>query len=105
MPWRNTGWLQDALLALSAGGAVMMGLLAKIAHEVKMGHRPRFFTRRLWLDVPALAAMVAVAAGINVYFELEGWPGSAVGVVCGWLGPRSIDVMLMAVAERVRGGR
>ncbi|MES3674426.1 hypothetical protein QC589_00565 [Halomonas elongata] len=116
MPWKDGGfwsalldwlshWRQDVLVALYAGVAVMIGLLAKIAHEVKHGHRNRFVTRRLWLDVPALAAMVAVAAGINVYFELTGWPSSAVGVACGWLGPRSIDILLMAVADLVRGGR
>lgn len=116
MPWKDSSfwqaliqagelWWEDALLAVSAGFAVMVGLLSKIAHEVNSGQRRRFVTRRLWLDVPALIAMVSVAAGISVYFELSGWPSSAVGVVCGWLGPRSIDVMLMAVAERVRGGK
>lgn len=115
MPWKDSGWWQaliewlsiwweDAILAVSAGFAVMIGLLAKIASEVQTGHRRRFITRRLWLDIPALVAMVSVAAGINVHFELTGWPSSAVGVACGWLGPRSIDVILMAVAERVRGG-
>jgi len=116
MPWKDTSWWQslidllsiwweDALLAASMGVAVMIGLLSKIAHEVKVGQRRRFVTRRLWLDIPALVAMVSVAAGINVYFDLTGWPSSAVGVVCGWLGPRSIDVLLMAAADRVRGGK
>lgn len=116
MPWKDGGFLSvlldwlshqrhDVTVALSAGVTVMIGLLAKIAHEVKHGHRNRFVTRRLWLDVPALAAMVSVAAGINVYFGLTGWPSSAVGVACGWLGPRSIDILLMAVADRVRGGK
>lgn len=115
MPWKDPGWLQalidaaaiwweDAVIAFSSGIAVMLGLLAKISSEVKSGHRPRFFTRRLWLDVPAVVAMVAVAAGINVYFGLEGWVSSAVGVSCGWAGLRSIDIILLAVADRVRGG-
>lgn len=116
MPWKDSSWWQaliewlsiwweDAILAISTGIAVMFGLLAKIASEVKSGHRPRFFTRRLWLDVPALLAMVMVAAGINVYFELEGWETSAVGVICGWAGLRSVDVILLAVADRVRGSK
>lgn len=116
MPWKDPGWLhalmesfaawwEDAILAVSAGVAVMIGLLSKIAHEVQSGHRRRFITRRLWLDVPALIAMVSIAAGISVYFNLDGWPSSAVGVACGWLGPRSIDIILMAVADRVRGSK
>ncbi len=116
MPWKDASWWQalldtfsvwreDAVLAVSAGVAVMIGLLAKIAHEVQAGQRRRFITRRLWLDIPALIAMVSVSAGISVYFELDGWPSSAVGVICGWLGPRSIDIILMAVADRVRGNK
>lgn len=116
MPWKDSSWWQvlietlsiwweDALLAVSVGIAVMIGLLSKIAHEVQSGQRRRFITRRLWLDIPALIAMVSVAAGISVYFDLDGWPSSAVGVVCGWLGPRSIDVILLAVADRVRGSK
>jgi len=114
MPWKDSGlwqsligtlgiWREDAFLAMSAGIAVMFGLLAKIAAEVESGHRRRFVTKRLWLDIPALIAMTSIAAGISVYFDLDGWPSSAVGVICGWLGPRSIDFLLIAVAERVRG--
>lgn len=116
MPWKDSNlwqailslvdaYWEDALLAISVGIAVMTGLLAKIASEVKAGHREHFVTRRLWLDIPALVAMVSVAAGLSVYFELDGWPSSAVGVICGWLGPRSIDIILGAVADRVRGNK
>lgn len=105
MPWRNSGWLQEAILALFTAGAVVMGLIAKIVHEVKTGEREQFLTRRLWLDVPALIVMIVVAAGLNVWLELEGWPATAVAVVCGWAGPRSIDILLMAVTDRVRGGK
>ncbi|HAO02950.1 MAG TPA: hypothetical protein DCQ42_14840 [Halomonas sp.] len=105
MPWRNTGLIQEVLLALGTSVAVVMGLLAKIAHEVKSGERERFFTRRLWLDAPALVVMITIAAGINLYFDLTGWPASAVAAVCGWAGPRSIDLMLLALADRVRGGK
>jgi len=65
MPWRNSGLIQEVLLALGTSVAVVMGLLAKIAHEVKRGERERFFTRRLWLDAPALVVMITIAAGIK----------------------------------------
>tara|TARA_B100000700_G_scaffold189815_1_gene209190 strand:- start:52876 stop:53199 length:324 start_codon:yes stop_codon:yes gene_type:complete len=106
MPWRNDPeWLQEALLAIVTAGAVIMGLIAKIAAEVKSGEREKFLTPRLWLDLPALVVMVVLAAGINVWLDLSGWPATAVAVVCGWAGPRSIDVILMAAADRVRGGK
>ncbi|MDW0360832.1 hypothetical protein Q8G38_16080 [Halomonas venusta] len=105
MPWRNSGLIQEVLLALGTSVAVVMGLLAKIAHEVKSGERERFFTRRLWLDAPALVVMITMAAGVNVYFGLDGWPAAAIAGVCGWAGPRSIDLLLMAAADRVRGAK
>jgi hypothetical protein len=49
--------------------------------------------------------MCVIAAGLNVWLELEGLPSTAVAVICGWLGPRSIDIMLMAAADRVRGSK
>lgn len=105
MPWRNSGWLQEALLAVTLGWAVLMGFIAKVASEIKSGERERFFTRRLLLDVPALIVMCVIAAGLNIWFELDGWPATSVAVICGWAGPRSIDIILMAVADRVRGGK
>ena len=105
MPWRNSGWLQEALLAVTLGGAVLMGFIAKVASEIKSGERERFFTRRLLLDVPALIVMCVIAAGLNIWLDLEGWPATAVAVICGWAGPRSIDVILMAAADRVRGAK
>ena len=105
MPWRNTGWLQEALLAVTLAGAVFMGFIAKIAAEIKSGERDKFFTKRLLLDVPALIVMCVIAAGLNIWFGLDGWPSTSVAVVCGWAGPRSIDVMIMAFADRVRGGK
>ena len=105
MPWRNSGWFQEALLAITLAGAVLMGFIAKITAEIKTGERDRFLTRRLMLDVPALVVMCVIAAGLNVWLELEGLPSTAVAVICGWLGPRSIDIILMAAADRVRGSK
>lgn len=105
MPWRNSGWLQEALLAATLAGAVIMGFIAKVAAEIKSGERDKLFTKRLLLDVPALIVMCVIAAGLNIWFELDGWPATAVAVVCGWAGPRSIDIILMAVADRVRGAK
>ena len=104
MPWKNSDLFQELMLVIVMGWAVVMGFIAKIAAEVKSGERDKFFTRRLLLDLPALIVMCTVAAGLNVWFELDGWPATAVAVMCGWLGPRSIDIILMAVADRVRGG-
>ncbi|MGM0858647.1 MAG: hypothetical protein ACQEW0_16440 [Pseudomonadota bacterium] len=105
MPWRNSGWLQEALLAITLAGAVLMGFIAKITSEIKSGERDKFLTKRLLLDVPALIVMCVIAAGINLWLSLDGWPATAVAVVCGWVGPRGIDIILMAAADRVRGGK
>lgn len=105
MPWRNSGWLQEALLAITLAGAVFMGFIAKVTAEIKTGERDRFFTKRLLLDAPALIVMCVIAAGINIWFDLDGWPSTAVAVICGWVGPRGIDIILMAVADRVRGAK
>lgn len=103
MPWKNSDLFQELALIVVMSWAVIMGFVAKVAAEVKSGERDKFFTRRLLLDLPALVVMCTVAAGLNVWLELDGWPATAVAVVCGWAGPRSIDIILMAVADRVRG--
>ncbi len=105
MPWRNSGFLQEIMLAITLAGAVIMGFVAKILAEIKSGERDRFFTRRLLLDVPAMVVMFAIAAGISERYGLVGWQSSGLGVIAGYVGPRSIAIMLMAVADRVRGGK
>ncbi|SNY95555.1 hypothetical protein SAMN04488142_0056 [Halomonas sp. hl-4] len=82
-----------------------MGFIAKVASEIKTGERDKFLTKRLLLDVPALVVMCVIAAGLNVWLELDGWPSTGVAVICGWVGPRSIDIILMAAADRVRGAK
>ncbi|WP_027967306.1 hypothetical protein [Halomonas halocynthiae] len=105
MPWRNSGLLQEMLLAFTLAGAVIMGFIAKIAAEIKSGEREKFFTRRLLLDVPAMAVMFAIAAGVSERYGLVGWQSTGVGMIAGYVGPRGIDIILMAVADRVRGGK
>lgn len=106
MPWRNgPGFIQELMLLLGTAGVVAMGMLAKIAAEVRDGKRDKFLSAKLWLELPAILVMTLVATGINVWFGLDGWVGNAVAVVCGWSGPRAIDAMIGAIADRVRGGR
>lgn len=106
MPWKDpNGWFQEMLVVLTFAGAVAIGFLARTVAEVKTGERDAFFTRRLILDIPALVVMSTIAAGINVWLELPHYPATAVSVVCGYLGPRAIDVLLLAMADRIRGGK
>ncbi|GHC19357.1 phage holin family protein [Aidingimonas halophila] len=102
MPWRNSGLWQDALLFASIMGAAIMGLFAKIAADVNDGSRRRVFSPRLLLDIPGIFVMGLIATGIASWLDAEGYEALAVGVACGWIGPRSIDATLTAIQDRIR---
>jgi len=80
--------------------AGVMGVAAKVASEVKSGEREKFFTNKLWLELPAWAVMTIVSYGFTSWQNLS--PGQSVGltaVLC-YLGPRAIDVAVSAWLNR-----
>lgn len=111
MPWSNfpPGWLATILEVLRTSpfghgiqtflGAfitVGVGLMAKIADEVKRGDRERFFSKRLFLDLPALVMMSLVSIGVSAYLSLSGPVAAALGAAMGYVGPRVVDAWLHA---------
>lgn len=95
MPWKNSPELWQIILGIAATAlSVSVGSMAKIAEEVKRGYRHKFFTKQLWLDVPALWVMIVLAWGIIEYYDLSGGAAAAVGAVFGYLGPRIMDAIV-----------
>ena len=109
MPWKNMppGWLADLIEALrdseflagvkaflAALAAAGVGVMAKVADEVKSGGRRKFFSSQLWLDVPTLLMTATITVGVAAYYDLPGPVTAGVSVFLGYAGPRIIDVWL-----------
>lgn len=109
MPWKDMPpeWLSALIEALRASEflagvkaflavltAAGVGVMAKVADEVKSGGRRKFFSRQLWLDVPALLMMATVAMGVAAYYDAPGPVSAGISVFLGYVGPRIIDVWL-----------
>ena len=95
MPWRNGSDLWHLIQALAATLiATAAGAIAKIADDVKTGNRKKFWTRQLWLDIPAVLMMMFVAWGAAEYYGLTPGVGAALGSLLGWAGPRTVDAIL-----------
>lgn len=95
MPMNNNPDLLQVILAVSAVAlSVFIGSLAKIAEEVKLGYRHKFFTKQLWLDVPALFTMIIISWGLVEYLELSERVGLAASTIFGYLGPRILDAVI-----------
>lgn len=74
--------------------ATAVGAVAKIADDVKNGHRVKFWSSQLWLDIPAVLMMMLVAWGVADYYDVSPGVGAALGSLLGWAGPRAVDVFL-----------
>lgn len=95
MPWKDhPEFVQTVLAFFAMIGAAGVGIMAKIADDVKNGDRPRFWSKELLLEVPALVMMGFVGLAIADYYTLS--IGQAVGVstALGWIGPKSVDVIV-----------
>lgn len=88
-------WLQAALAVLTFTVFAAIGAMAKIADEVKQGGRERFWSAKLWLELPTVCLMGAVAYGIVDYWELSQGPGVAVTAFLGWMGPKALDIFVI----------
>lgn len=85
-----------------AAGLSLAALLARLLWHwrlVQMGHR-RFWSRELFWEVPTAIFMGVIAGGLVSHFELGAAEGFAIAGVCGWLGPRGLEVLLARLVER-----
>lgn len=111
MPWKQLppDWiaakLDQLLFFLGVLIAVTIGMVAKVAAEVRDGHRDKMLSKRWLLDMPSLLMMVIVAYGIASYYELPAPAAGSLGAVLGHAGPRIIYLGLHAALDRVRGVR
>lgn len=111
MPWKHLppDWwaekLDKLILLASMISAVMLGMITKVAAEVRDGDRDKILSRRLLLDAPAVLMMGAITYGIAEYFGLRAGSAGAVGAVLGYLGPRATYLLIDALAHRIRGGK
>lgn len=97
MDFRNQPeWLQLAQLIGVAVLTAGVGIMAKIADEVKRGERKRFWSRELWLELPAWMLAATLTVGSSVYFHLDGPVAGLLGAALGYLGPKIIDVIVAA---------
>ena len=83
-------------------GFMLMALLTRLLWHwrlVQMGHR-HFWSRELVWEVPTAIFMGVLAGGIVSHFDLSGSEGYAIAGVCGWLGPRGMEVLLTRLVER-----
>ena len=91
---RNSEFLAGVKAFLAVLVAAGVGVMAKVADEVKSGDRRKFFSNQLWLDVPALLMTAAITIGVSAYYSLPGPVSAGVSVFLGYAGPRIIDVWL-----------
>ena len=95
MAWKNNPEVIQYVLGFTAMlGAAGIGIMAKIADDVKNGDRPKFWSKELFLEIPTLLMMGLLAFGISEYLDLRGGAAAAVGAFLGWLGPKSVDIYL-----------
>ena len=83
-------------------GLAPAALLARLLWHwrwVQLGHR-RFWSRELFWEVPTAIFMGVLAGGLVSYFELGAPEGFAIAGVCGWLGPRGMEVLLTRLVDR-----
>lgn len=102
MPWRNLPewlahapeWLQWMVGFLSMLGAAGVGAMAKIADDVKTGNRDRFWTKKLFLEVPAVVMMALIGWGLAEYLGIGAGPAAALGAILGWGGPKTVEAII-----------
>lgn len=92
--------LQQLLAGLA--GLLPTALLARLLlHNkmVKAGHR-RFWSKELFWEIPTAVFCAIVGGGVATYLNFEVMAAHAVVGAIGWLGPRSIEVMLARYVDR-----
>lgn len=102
MPWRNIPewlahspeWIRWVLGFVSMLLAAGVGTMAKIADDVKSGSRDAFWTRKLYLEVPAVGMMALVGWGVAEHYGMGVGPAGALGAVLGWVGPKTVEALL-----------
>lgn len=84
---RNSEFLAGVKAFLAVLAAAGVGAMAKVADEVKSGERRKFFSKQLWLDVPALLMTAVIAIGVTAYYDLPGSVSAGISVFLGYAVP------------------
>lgn len=100
MPYRDQPeWLQVVYALGSFTLLAAVGTMAKVADEVKRGGRERFWTAKLWLEVPTVFLMGAVAYGVTDYWGLSQPMSIGLTAFMGWVGPKTLDVAVSRLVD------
>lgn len=91
---RNSEFLAGVKAFLAVLAAAGVGVMAKVADEVKSGERRKFFSKQLWLDAPALLMTATITIGVAAYYDLPGPVAAGVSVFLGYAGPRAIGIWI-----------
>ncbi|MBZ0330560.1 phage holin family protein [Halomonas sp. ANAO-440] len=95
MDWKTlSDWLHFVLGLAILAFPVAAGVATKIATDVRRGDRRKFWSSQLWLDLPALVMMVALARAVASHYELQPEVAGGLGALFGYMGPRIVDVFL-----------
>lgn len=102
MPWKSMpewltqlpDWLQVFVGFSAMLFAAMVGAMAKIADDVKSGHRERFWTIKLFLEIPAVGMMALIGWGLAEYYTLSSGASVALGAFLGWAGPKTVEAII-----------
>lgn len=102
MPWRNLPpeWLEYLKGLLAFCWAAAVGAAARLAHEVKMGDREKFFSRALFLTAPSVIMSGMLAYGIADHFQLTLGQGMGLGSFAGAAGIRFADLLFSMLERR-----
>lgn len=86
------GWMAVVLAAVS-------GRMMAHARAVQDGHR-RFWGQHLLWEMPIAIGMAYIAAGAGEWLGVTDNPLLAVVAAASYLGPASVDALLMRILER-----
>lgn len=102
MPWRSfpewlahaPDWVQWAMASLTGVIAAGVGVMSKIADDVKRGHRDQFWTAKLLLEIPTVFMMALVGWGVSEFYGLSYGQSAGITTTLGWVGPKALDTAL-----------
>lgn len=101
----NGGGLVAELIAGAvATVSALAGRLAWHTSQVRKGLRKFWSVELIW-EAPLALMMGIVALGIAEYFGLGVKGTGALASLCGWLGPRGMEALLMLFLSRRGGGK
>lgn len=102
MPWRHLPdwmthapeWVQVTIGFVTLLVAAGIGAMAKIADDVKSGNRDKFWTKKLFLEVPAVGMMALTGWGIAEWQSFDVGAACALTSFLGWAGPKAVEALI-----------